>query len=626
MPKKKVEEKTPASTMKDAMAIINKKYGDGSSVRLGSAKHVNVDVIPTGNVAIDKASGVGGLPKGRIIEVFGPESCIGGDTHLNYAVRRKDGTRANNKGGSVRRLWDRFHGIYSGKGGYKRPGSDDYWYSIASAKEDGVLTHNRINDVVKTGEKMCYEVKTKTATLICTADHKLFTDTTYTALSDLRVGDEVGVHDKTGNGRGKYVSRTDIFTAPNHPIAPTKVVRVNGSSYTYSRIRKSRAVLEAHQSGLTLDQYKKQLDAGDLNGINFLPTNTHVHHINEDAADDRIENLAVITPSDHGKLHAKDGKMRYTVSMEKIESIVEVGVRETFDLKMSDPYRNYVAGNFITHNCGKTTFCLAVAAQAQRSGGQVCFIDVEHSLDPRWAGVNGVSVKDLIFSQPDCGEDALNMVEDYVRGGAAVVVLDSVAALVAKSELDGDMGDASVGVQARMMSQAMRKLTSIVSHSNCLVIFTNQIRMKIGVMFGNPETTPGGRALPFFASMRLDVRRIGKIKGSGDSIVGSRTRIKFVKNKVAAPFTECEFDIMYNEGISSLGSLVDLATSEGIIEKKGSWFSFEGAMLGQGKDSTKKALLDDAVLRKKIEDLVAQKVTVEVGRTLGGQEVESAIE
>lgn len=275
---------------------------------------------------------------------------------------------------------------------------------------------------------------------------------------------------------------------------------------------------------------------------------------------------------------------------------------------------------------GKTTFCLSAVAQVQKAGGTACFVDVEHALDPKWAETNGVRVKDLIFSQPDCGEDALNMVEDYVRGGADIVVIDSVAALVSRSELNGEMGDATVGVQARMMSQAMRKLTSIVSKSDCIVVFTNQIRMKIGVMFGSPETTPGGRALPFFASMRLDVRRIGKIKGASDAIVGSRTRMKFVKNKVAAPFTECEFDIMYDEGISSSGSLIDIAVAENIIEKKGSWFSFNGEMIGQGRETTRQILRSDPDLYAKIEKMVTDQVKAEVGHTLGAQEVESGLE
>lgn len=208
---------------------------------------------------------------------------------------------------------------------------------------------------------------------------------------------------------------------------------------------------------------------------------------------------------------------------------------------------------------GKTTFCLSVIAQAQKQGGNAVFIDVEHALDPRYAKVVGVDLENLMVSQPESGEDALNITETLIRSGAVdIIVVDSVAALVSKNELDGQMGDTTVGLQARMMSQAMRRLTAAISKSRCVVLFTNQIREKIGVMFGSPETQPGGRALKFFASVRMDIRRIGQIKESAGKVVGNRTRIKVVKNKVAPPFTETEFDIMYNEGISHSGSLVDL--------------------------------------------------------------------
>ena len=208
---------------------------------------------------------------------------------------------------------------------------------------------------------------------------------------------------------------------------------------------------------------------------------------------------------------------------------------------------------------GKTTLCLSLIAEAQRKGGNAVFIDVEHALDPHYAKVVGVDLENLMVAQPECGEDALNIAETLIRSGAIdVVVIDSVAALVSRQELDGQMGDTTVGLQARMMSQAMRRLTAAMSKTRCICVFTNQIREKIGVMFGNPETTPGGRALKFFASVRIDIRRIGQIKDASGKVIGNRTKIKVVKNKVAPPFTECEFDIMYNEGISLTGSLIDL--------------------------------------------------------------------
>ena len=258
---------------------------------------------------------------------------------------------------------------------------------------------------------------------------------------------------------------------------------------------------------------------------------------------------------------------------------------------------------------GKTTLTLTAIAQAQKSGGLAAFIDVEHALDPQYAARLGVNLDDLLVSQPSSGEEALQICEALVRSNAIdVIVVDSVAALVTKQELEGEIGDSTVGAQARLMSAALRKLTSFISKARTVCIFTNQIREKIGVMFGNPETTPGGRALKFYASVRVDIRRIGQIKGSDGVIAGNRTKIKVVKNKVAPPFTECEFDIMYNEGISSVGSLLDLATEYDIIQKRGSWISYNGSQIAQGRDAAKVALKSNPELYAEIEEQVKAKM------------------
>jgi len=265
----------------------------------------------------------------------------------------------------------------------------------------------------------------------------------------------------------------------------------------------------------------------------------------------------------------------------------------------------------------KTTFCLSVSAEAQKKGGLAAFIDVEHALDPKYARVVGVNLDDLLVSQPDSGEDALNIMESLIRSNSIdVIVLDSVAALTTRAELDGQMGDATVGAQARLMSQAMRRLTAVVSKTNCVCIFTNQIREKIGVMFGNPETTSGGRALKFFASVRLDIRRRDQIKTPDGRVVGNRTKIKVVKNKVAPPFTEVEFDIMYDEGISRTGSLLDLGLEHKILEKKGAWISYEGELIGQGRDAAKQTLRDKPEIAEKVAAAIMDKVNVTGGTDL----------
>ena len=263
--------------------------------------------------------------------------------------------------------------------------------------------------------------------------------------------------------------------------------------------------------------------------------------------------------------------------------------------------RGRVIEVFGPESSGKTTIALQIIAEAQKQGGMAAFVDAEHALDPIYAAKLGVDVDNLLVSQPDYGEQALEIAEALVRSGAIdVLVVDSVAALVPKAELDGEMGDSHVGLQARLMSQALRKLTAIVAKSHTCLVFINQIREKIGVMFGNPETTTGGRALKFYSSVRIDIRRIGAIK-DGDQVVGSRTRVKIVKNKTAAPFREAEFDMMYGEGISREGDLLDLAVTGNLVEKSGSWFSYKGERIGQGRENAKQFLKENKDIAAKIE-------------------------
>ncbi|MCU0485013.1 MAG: recombinase RecA [Anaerolineales bacterium] len=255
---------------------------------------------------------------------------------------------------------------------------------------------------------------------------------------------------------------------------------------------------------------------------------------------------------------------------------------------------------------GKTTICQHIVAEAQRLGGTCAYIDMEHALDPVYAGRCGVDIDNLLISQPDTGEQALEIAETLVRSGAVdVVVIDSVAALVPRSEIEGDMGDATMGMQARLMSQALRKLSGVIKQTNTAVIFTNQLRQKIGVMFGNPETTTGGMALKFYASVRLDVRRVQSIK-LGEEVIGSRTKVRVVKNKVAAPFRTAEFDIMYNEGISKAGDLLDLATEMEIVAKRGSFFNYGDVRLGQGRENAKEYLRRNPILAAEIEAAIRQ--------------------
>ncbi|HZT02214.1 MAG TPA: recombinase RecA [Steroidobacteraceae bacterium] len=274
---------------------------------------------------------------------------------------------------------------------------------------------------------------------------------------------------------------------------------------------------------------------------------------------------------------------------------------------------------------GKTTLTLQVIAEVQRSGGTAAFVDAEHALDPSYAEKLGVNIGDLLVSQPDTGEQALEITDMLVRSNAVdIVVVDSVAALTPKAEIEGEMGEMQVGLQARLMSQALRKLTGNIKRSNTIVIFINQIRMKIGVMFGNPETTTGGNALKFYSSVRLDIRRIGAIK-NGDEVVGNMTRVKVVKNKVAPPFREAEFEIMYGQGISREGEIIELGAAQGIIEKSGSWYAYKGNRIGQGKDNTRTYLQGNREVAREIEEQIRAKLMpVRQQRNGGGEAANSA--
>jgi len=314
------------------------------------------------------------------------------------------------------------------------------------------------------------------------------------------------------------------------------------------------------------------------------------------------------------KQHGKGAVMRLGEGpIQKVDVISTGSISLDAALGIGGIPRGRVTEIYGPESSGKTTLCLHIIAEAQRLGGIAAFVDAEHAMDVQYARKLGVDTNNLLLSQPEFGEQALEIVETLVRSGALdVIVIDSVAALTPRAEIEGEMGDPSMGVQARLMSQALRKLTSAISKSKTSVIFTNQLRMKIGVMFGNPETTTGGNALKFYASVRLDVRRIEAIK-DGTSIIGNRTRVKVVKNKVAPPFREAQFDVLYNEGISKLGDLIDTAVESNVIVKSGSWFSYKDDRIGQGRDAVKKYLQENEKTAREIETEMRKRLGLTQG-------------
>lgn len=309
------------------------------------------------------------------------------------------------------------------------------------------------------------------------------------------------------------------------------------------------------------------------------------------------------------KAHGKGSIMRLgdTGAVTSIEAISSGSISVDIALGVGGFPKSRIVEIYGPESSGKTTLALNAIANAQKAGGTAVLVDVEYAFDPSWAKTLGVDVDNLILSQPDSGEQALEIVETLARSGAVdIIVLDSVAALAPQAEIEGDMGDSHVGLQARMMSQAMRKLTPIISKTNTCLIFINQLRMKIGIMFGNPETTTGGNALKYYASVRIDIRKKEAIK-EGDEILGNRVHIKVVKNKVSPPFREADFDIIYNQGISASGDLLDVAVSDGIIEKSGSWFSYNGERIGQGRENSRNYLVENPQIFAEIDKLVREK-------------------
>lgn len=305
-----------------------------------------------------------------------------------------------------------------------------------------------------------------------------------------------------------------------------------------------------------------------------------------------------------------DGAIMKLGEAQKVEVELIPSGALSLDLALGGGYpKGRIIEIYGPESSGKTTLALHAIAEVQKTGGTAAFVDAEHALDPAYAKKLGVDTDNLLISQPDNGEQALEITETLVRSNAVdIIVVDSVAALVPQAEIDGDMGDSHMGLQARLMSQALRKLTGIINKSKATVIFINQIRMKIGVMFGNPETTTGGNALKFYASVRMDIRRIGQIKGNGDDIAGNRTKVKIVKNKIAAPFRTAEFDIMYNEGISKTGDVLDLAALHEVVEKSGAFYKYNGETIGQGRDKTKQYLKDNPAVLAEIDQKVRAKL------------------
>ena len=589
-----VSKKTTTSSTEDAVRKIREQYGDESIGRMGDNFRAQVRRIGSGIPSLDLALG-GGFPLGRVVEIYGPESCLAWDTFIQYEITHSDGDLTI-LGVTIESLYRRFHGISRPGGRGRRPVVDPTdVFTAPCMNDEGRIFHNRIVDVVDTGRKPVIQVQTATGiTLRATAEHKFFTGSGYKALGELNPGDQVWIHNQTPfmvAPEDRTVSPRPTVMVKHHPNGHDKFV----GPYRYRRLQRSHVAYEAALNHLDYDAYIKRLNAGELDGLRFLDPGMHIRHVDENWTNDDPSNLVPITPQAHGIHHSRENhnNLRFMVVPDEIVSLTPCGEQQTYDIRMESPHNNYIANGIVVHNSGKSTLALSVVAEAQKAGLECAYVDAEHAMDPIYAEALGVNTGDLWFSQPDNGEQALSIVDMLCReAGVGVIVVDSVAALTPRAEIEGEMGDAHVGLMARMMSQGLRKLTGPAAKNEVLLVFINQLREKIGVIYGSPEVTPGGRALKFYSSVRLDVRRIETMKTDGEA-TSNKTRVKVVKNKVAPPFKQAEFEIAFGTGVDKVKDLINVAVDLDVIKKSGSWFSTaEGEQIGQGLNGARAWLVE----------------------------------
>jgi len=596
-----------------ALEEVNKKYG-AEAVQDGDAI-LDIERLKTGSLSLDLALG-GGWGVGKIAELYGPESCLSGDTFIPYALRKECGKLRNKKGGTLKLLFEKFNKLPLTKrhARFINPLEGDF-YTVPCINEMNRIEHIKIKDVVYNGVKPVYNVLLENGMQIkATLDHKFYDGSKYTMLGNLVAGDIVHIHNNTTFKVDEYQYKyyKEVFVK-YHPSWKQKIV--NGC--TYYRNHVSRAIFEANMNGYDYKDFVKLLNSGpseEASKLLTIPEKHHIHHIDEDITNNSLENLCLISSSDHGKIHANErhNNLRFISVPKQIVSIDYVGEEEVFDIKCEDPYHNYVANGFIVHNCGKTTLCISSAVEAQKAfpDKKVLIIDAEHALDRRYCKNLGLDMKNVVISQPDNGEQGLEILETFISSGRiSIAIIDSIAALTPKSEIEGEMGDSQMGKHARLMSQAMRKLTGIANKTKTTLLFTNQLRSKLGVMFGNPETTTGGNAMKFYASTRVDMRKKqgDKVDEVVQNIVSS---CKVVKNKLAPPFQKCEFTIEFGEGIDKASEILTLGVATRLIERGGSWFSYQGVKIGNGITATKDILRDNPQLMEEIEDIIRKNISV----------------
>jgi protein RecA len=702
-----------------ALAQIDKQFGKGSVMRLGERPTTPMAVIPTGSIALDIALGIGGLPRGRVVEIYGPESsgkCMTADTYLwtdrgletvaelfarcgqpvSCTNRITDvaelGVRMVNERGQLESVAALTHNnrrpvltltlrsgrtisatrnhplrvmdergcivwrnvdqigpgdvIVSGAfGAVESCGGDDglsedeavlLGYLVAG----GGLSHDTlVRDSHRQTGEICANADPEANDEFCTLMKRIFDVDVHTYRGMAPLVHDASLRTRLAEGYGlDCVTASGVSVPYRVRTGGDKIQRAFLSALFESALFEGDGGIDS-TSTIGLDTASEQVAREVqlmLYGLGIPATLTSTHN----ESNQSVSWIVTVAPAVMGRFVQEVGFRsarrhsqvernvlrnvrdpwvdtvpdHHGYTYEDVIAVADGGDRPTFDVMLPGTH-SFLANGMLSHN---TTVALHAIANAQRTGGIAAFIDAEHALDPDYARALGVDTDALLVSQPDTGEQALEITDMLVRSGALdIVVIDSVAALVPRAEIEGEMGDSHVGLQARLMSQALRKITGALNTSNTTAIFINQLREKIGILFGSPETTTGGRALKFYSSVRLDVRRVETLKDSAEA-VGNRTRVKVVKNKLSAPFKQAEFDILYGKGISREGSLIDVGVEQGIVRKSGAWYTYEGDQLGQGKENARKFLLEHSDVAVEIEKRILEKLGVGQGMDVAG--------
>ena len=572
MAKQKVSESK--DKFQEALDKLNKQYGMGTVLALDSKTHGDYDVISTESVAFDYVTlGVGGFVKGKMYELMGWEGCLAEDTYIKFINVRPDGIVQDCKGGTIKNLYERFHN--------RTNLTKDTTFNVTSINEENRIFRNEIADVVKSGVKECFELVTSHGFKIkATKDHKFFVGDNYVPLSELNVGDVVYIHKNTPYKNDEVSERKKYKETTLKWYYKGSSREINGGMYYREKVH--RLIFEAAMNNMSYEQYTNYLN-GDLqaqpqDGWDFwtIPEGYDVHHIDENTSNNDVENLQLYSKSEHAKFHALDrhNNLRFVATEDTIVSITSVGEMETYDIKCYFPYNNFIANGIVVHNSGKSTICGHLVANCQAKGGKVVYIDGEHAVDKNYFKSLGVDTTKMLIAQPSCGEEGFNIAVEMIQTGEVdLLIIDSDSSLIPKKVLDGDVGDSSIGLKARLNSSAYPKIKSMADKNNVCVVVVSQYREKIGVMFGNPTTTQGGHALKFYADVRIEVSKT--LAKEGDVTYGNITKVKATKNKMSPPYKQSQFEIVYGEGIDKFTEIMELADEFEMGRKYGQTYTFD---------------------------------------------------